>query len=100
VFFRDKLFQDHLDLKAGLQGRVLTKHLGLTFNPEVLTYAMHTGPTIGPASSVDFLMVAHIGDAYIHLLWQNLLDTKYFLTPYYPVEERSVRFGIAWEFVN
>jgi len=100
VFFRDKLFQDHLDLKAGLQGRVLTKHLGLTFNPEVLTYAMHNGPTIGPASSVDFLMIAHIGDAYIHLLWQNLLDTKYFLTPYYPVEERSVRFGIAWEFVK
>ncbi len=100
VFFRDKLFQDHLDLKAGFQGRVITKHHGATFNPEVLAYAMHSGPTIGPASSLDFLMIAHIGDAYIHLLWQNLLDTKYFLTPYYPVEERSVRFGVAWEFVN
>jgi hypothetical protein len=46
------------------------------------------------------LLTARIGEAYIHFVWENLLDSSLFATPYYPARDRALRFGVAWEFLN
>jgi hypothetical protein len=50
--------------------------------------------------TIDFILIGHIGKAYVHLIWENLLDRKYVTTYYYPMPERNLRFGISWEFEN
>jgi len=100
IYFWQTLLNNKLELKTGFRGRYVASHVGLEFNPEILAYVPGTGPKIGPGSSVDFFATAHIGDAYIHLMWENLTNMGYFTTPYYPVLDRAIRFGISWEFLN
>jgi outer membrane cobalamin receptor len=100
VYFWQTLLDNKLDLKTGFRGKYLAAHVGMEFNPEILAYIPGGGPQLGLGSSVDFIATAHIGDAYIHLVWENLTNIGYFTTPYYPALDRAVRFGISWEFLN
>lgn len=100
IYFWQTLLNNKLELKTGFRGRYVASHVGMEFNPEILAYVPGTGPKIGLGSSVDFFATAHIGDAYIHLMWENLTNIGYFTTPYYPVLDRAIRFGISWEFLN
>lgn len=100
LYYQNRLFEDKLDLKAGFQGHYASAHDGLRFNPEVLAYVPNTGSRLGYGSTVDFVLMAHIGDAYIHLIWENLASSQYFLAPFFPVQDRQVRFGISWQFLD
>ncbi|MDH3252849.1 MAG: TonB-dependent receptor plug domain-containing protein, partial [Ignavibacteria bacterium] len=100
VYYWNSIFRGALDLKVGVRGKISTRQDGEQFNPEVLAYATNTGQPISAGSSIDFVLTARIGDAHIHLLWENLLNSRYFLTPFYPVYERAVRFGISWQFLD
>ena len=100
VYFWKRILNDNLDLKVGLRGRFLSSQQGAVFNPEVLAYVPNSGPRIGLGSSTDFFLIARIGNAYFHLMWENLLNNTYFVTPYYPAFDRAARFGIKWEFLN
>jgi outer membrane cobalamin receptor len=100
IFFWHKLVKDYLDLKVGVRGRYASSYFGRRFNAEVLAYVPNVGPKLTAGSSVDFLLIAHIGDAYIHLMWENLGGMNYFGSPFNPILDRTVRFGISWEFLN
>ncbi len=100
IYFWDKILQDHLELKAGFRGMYQSSQVGDVFNPEALAYVRNPGTGIGYASTVDFFLIAHIGDAYIHLIWENLPDVQYYSTPFYPGLDRAIRFGVSWEFFN
>jgi outer membrane cobalamin receptor len=100
IFFRGKLVRDALDLKAGFTGRFETRHQGSRFNGQVLAYTPNGETGLGMNSSVNFVMVARVGDAYIHLVWENLTDVRYFAAPYYAGGDRALRFGFSWEFLN
>ena len=50
---------------------------------------------------LDFTLTGEIQKvAMIYFTWQNLLNNKYFVVPYYPMPARSIRFGITWELFN
>ena len=50
---------------------------------------------------VDFTLVGEIQKvAIVYFTFENLLDNKYYITPYYPMPERNFRFGVAWELLN
>ncbi|MEK9138724.1 MAG: TonB-dependent receptor, partial [Bacteroidota bacterium] len=100
VYYWNKLLDDKLEFKIGFRGRYQSSHIGAEFNPQVLTYVASAGPVLGQASSGDFFLTAHIGDAYIHLMWENLTNVRYFSTPFYPVLDRAFRLGVSWEFLN
>ena len=100
IYFWHNVLGGALELKAGLQGRFMLTHTGLAFNPEAVAYVPSRGPALGTSGTVDFSLIAHIGDAYIHLIWENLPDVRYYGMPFAPAGERAVRFGIAWEFTN
>ncbi len=100
LYFWNTILQGRLDLKAGFRGRYLSSWRGELFNPEVLASVPNTGRKMSMGASVDFVLIAHIGDAYIHFLWENLTNEQYFTAAYYPIEDRAIRFGVAWEFLN
>jgi outer membrane receptor protein involved in Fe transport len=100
IYYWKTLLDDKLELKVGFNGRYQSSYLGAEFNPEVLAYVLSEGPSLGQSSSGDFFVTAHIGDAYIHLEWENLTSVQYYSTPFYPVLDREIRLGISWEFLN
>ncbi|RPH37484.1 hypothetical protein EHM92_02560 [bacterium] len=100
VYFWHKLVEGHLELKTGFRGQYRSAQNGELFNPEALAYVSNAGTHIGYASSVDFFLIGHIGDAYVHFIWENPLDIQYYATPFYPGGDRAIRFGLSWEFWN
>ena len=100
IYFWDKIVHDHLDLKVGFRGRVFTSYQGMEYNPQAWMFVPSIMLPVDAAGTSDLVVIAHLGDAYVHIIWQNLLDLQYIVTPFYPQLERSLRFGISWEFTN
>jgi len=100
IYFRHSFLRGSLELKAGVEGKFMLSHTGLAFNPEAVAYVPSPGPPLGTSGTVDFSLIAHIGDAYIHFIWENLPAMQYYGIPFAPAGERALRFGIAWEFLN
>ncbi len=101
IYFRDKIAGGHFDVKAGVQARVFSSYFGPEFNEELLMYIPDQGGTSIPASAVfDAILLGHLGDAQIHFLLQNIFDRQYVMNTFYPMVDRSLRFGLTWEFLN
>jgi outer membrane receptor protein involved in Fe transport len=100
VYFRDNLLDGKLDLKAGFRGRYTSPQVGEEFNPEMLAYVYSSSVRAGLGGAVDFFLIGRIGSAHVHLMWENLTGVSYYSTPFFPVLDRAVRFGISWEFQN
>lgn len=93
LFYRDSLFTGNLDLKAGL----VFYYNGDRSAIENTRYTQ----TVGANSRLDFTLTGEIQKvAMVYFAWQNLLNSKYYLVPYYPMPARSIRFGISWELFN
>jgi hypothetical protein len=100
VYFRTSLFNGSLDLKTGFRGTYQAESRGAYFDQVALAYADHPGAAAPGGSSVDFLLTAGIGDAVIYFTWENLADQLWYRTPYYPIRDRGIRFGLSWEFLD
>ncbi|OLD58067.1 MAG: hypothetical protein AUI33_18145 [Ignavibacteria bacterium 13_1_40CM_2_61_4] len=101
AWFRDSVFGSHLDLKAGFQGRFFSSFQGRGFDQLAQIDVPTSNPeTIDVNGTVDFLLIAHIGSAYVHLVWENLFDRQYIMRIFYPMPERNIRFGISWDFLD
>jgi hypothetical protein len=68
--------------------------------PETWFYVPGTLLTYGPTGTMDFFVIAHLGDATLHLIWENVTANQYLLTPVYPMYGSNIRFGVSWEFLN
>ncbi|MCC6398136.1 MAG: TonB-dependent receptor plug domain-containing protein [Bacteroidetes bacterium] len=100
VYFRDRILGGALDLQAGVRAQARTGFDGSTILGETLFPLQNARARIGMASALDLVLVARLGDAYIHFLWENITDATYFTTPFTPALDRNIRFGVSWEFTN
>ncbi|HTR82572.1 MAG TPA: putative porin [Bacteroidota bacterium] len=101
VYYRNVLVNGHLQLKIGFRGRYTSEQTGEGPLDESGIYVPYTLlKSFGPSETVDFFLIGKIGDAYLHFIWENLSGNQYMLTPFYPMYERNVRFGVSWEFWN
>ena len=100
LYFWEHLFGNHLNLKTGFRARVQTGQTGTAFNPEILAYVQNADQPLSAGAGVDFVLIGRIGDAHIHLIWENIIESQYFATPYYPVSDRAIRFGLSWTFLD
>ena len=101
LYFWDTLVSGHLNLKIGIRGRAYSSYIGREFNTLQLSYEPPgQGAAIDAAGLVDFFLIARLGSAYIHVIMENLLDRKYIMNNFYPMLDRSLRFGVSWEFTN
>ncbi len=101
IYFWDKIIKGHLDLKIGVSGKVFTSYYGREFNQLAQVYLPNSqGYNIQPTGVIDLVIIGHIGSAYIHFIFENILNRKYVMQTFYPMPERQSRFGVSWEFLN
>ncbi|MFO7526013.1 MAG: hypothetical protein R6W68_11225 [Ignavibacteriaceae bacterium] len=93
LYFRGNLFEDNLNLKTGLN---------FTYTGEINHITDQYGLLIvDPSYRLDFILSGEIRKAaIIYFTIENILDREYYITPYYPMPGTSIRFGLAWEFLN
>jgi outer membrane cobalamin receptor len=93
IYISDSLFSSNLNLKSGF---VFTYYGKIKY--------LNTQGSIfetNPAYTIDFTLSGRIRNAAtVYFTWENLLDEKYYLIPYYPALGRNLRFGIAWDLFN
>ena len=101
VYYKNQLVNGNLELKVGFRGRYISQQNGMAPLDESGLYVPYVLlQSFGPSSTADFFLIAKLGDAYLHLIWENLSGNQYMLTPFYPMYDRNVRFGVSWEFWN
>jgi hypothetical protein len=98
IFYKNLLFNSNLDLKAGFTANYTGAQKLKEFP---IPYVRNITSNVEPWLIVDFTFTAEIQKAAIvYFTWENLFDWMYYITPYYPMLERNIRFGIAWEIFN
>lgn len=110
IYYVDTLFNSNLKLKTGINYH-LTGNRGYQFiNFETLeitrsikssTAVIPPYADVKPSVQFDFFLAGIIQDAAtIYFVFENLLNEKYYIVPYYPKQERGLRLGVAWEFLD
>lgn len=100
LFFNDRFFNDNLNLRVGIKGNIISKQLGFTFEPQTGLMIPNNNFILENSNSFDAIILAGIGNALVHLILENVLDNKYAIVYYYPIQDRTIRFGVTWEFEN
>lgn len=98
VFIQDTFFNSNLDLKAGLKTHYIGKQ-NLQFL--IIPYKGYVNADVPSSFTIDFTLSGVIQkSAIVYFTWENLLNKKFYVTPYYPMLQRNIRFGVAWEIFN
>jgi hypothetical protein len=111
IYYRDLLFKSSLDLIAGFRVNLFSSFSARSFSPSKLVFvdARSYNDTLFNFASIkipsnftiDLFASGRIKDAaYVYLSIENLLDRKFYLTPYYPTNDIQFRFGLIWEFYD
>lgn len=101
IYYRDNLFHNHLGLKAGIQATAFGVYRGNEFNEQIIDFLPSDAYyEIRSNSIFDLVILAHIGDAYFHIILDNILNTHLVMNNFYPIHERRLRFGVSWEFLD
>ena len=94
LYVNDMFFNGNLDLKAGFR---------FFYTGEInLKKSWWTGPSpVEPTNKLDFNLAGEIKNVFIfYFQWENLFGNEYYITPYYPMPVRNIKFGLAWELFN
>ncbi len=112
VYYVDTLFNNNLNLKAGInyisvgqQNNIMFDfEKNISFNRYYQASAASSffiPGTFSPTFQIDLFLAGRIQDsATIYFIFENILDKKYFIVPYYPKQPRGIRLGVAWEFLD
>ncbi|MBC8044885.1 MAG: hypothetical protein IAF08_15715 [Rhizobacter sp.] len=114
LFYRERLFGDKLEFKAGVIGYFYSAYSAALRRREDqnLTYFNVIEQDGGirdnnlqygvlPASArLDFQAWGRLGSAVIFLTWENILDATIIKTSLYPLTPRFIRIGFSWEILN
>lgn len=111
VYYIDTLFNNNLKLKTGINYYSVgsRNQIYFDFQKNISTpYFVDNSSTIinsfdnySTEFQIDFFLSGKIQDkAIVYFVFENLLDAKYFIVPYYPKQSRGMRFGVAWEFLD
>ncbi len=113
VYYVDTLFNNNLKLKTGINYYSLgdQNYTSIDFeksitssyiyNPSIQTASPISDSQISPSFRIDFFLAGRIQNlAMVYLVFENLLNANYFISPYYPKQSRGLRLGVAWEFLD
>ncbi len=99
VYVNDLFFDGNLDLKAGFKFYYTGEFSAGYYAFEGGIYNRVGG--VEPTNKLDFNLAGEIKKvAIFYFQWENLFGNQYYITPYYPMPERNIKFGIAWELFN
>lgn len=94
IFYKDILFSENLNLKTGF-----TFNYASGFNHAIQNVRLFQN--YDSFMRINFTLIGLIQNrARIYFTMENLLGENYFIVPFYPMRERNIRFGLAWELLN
>ena len=112
LYYIDTLFNSNLHLKAGLNYYLYghTDFYLYDFEKSLSYSYMYNSSNdivsisdkmFDPTFRLDFFVAGTIQEyATLYFAYENLLNTNYFIVPYYPMPGRTIRFGFSWELFN
>jgi hypothetical protein len=94
LYVNDFFFNNNLALKAGFK----FYYTGEIKSSDRWWYG---STVVEPTNKLDFNLAGEIQKvAIFYFQWENLFGNEYYITPYYPMPVRNIKFGIAWELFN
>ncbi len=113
IYYKDILFNKNLNLKTGFNFYLYGKRFyynydfekSIPFQNYIIngtgTPSLISSSQAGSNFKMDFFLSARIQESAIFFfVFENILDAKYFIVPYYPTQGSGLRFGVAWEFLD
>lgn len=109
IYYVDTLFNQNLDLKAGLNYKFYGERGAAIYDFQKMqnTYyytdhsLIYTDGFVQYNYQLDLFVAGTIRErATVYIVFENLLDDQYYIVPYYPIQPRGLRFGVAWEFID
>ena len=102
IEYRDTLFNTSLLLRTGFEAKYSGRQVYAEYDfYHTEVYYNTTKPIVPAWFTLDFYLSGEIQrSAMIYFSWENLLGNTYYVTPYYPMPWRGIRFGIMWQFAN
>ncbi|MBE0571639.1 MAG: TonB-dependent receptor plug domain-containing protein [Ignavibacteriaceae bacterium] len=99
LYINDMFFNDNLDLKAGFRFYYTGEFSGGYYLFE--DGDIRSKGSVEPTNKLDFNLAGEIKNVFIfYFQWENLFGNQYYITPYFPMPERNIKFGLAWELFN
>ncbi len=98
LYYKNILFKENLNLKTGFKFHYACETKA--------AYNIYIGraylfDNLPESWWIDFTLIGEIQKvAYLYFTWENILDKKFTLTPFYPMRGRNLRFGFSWELFN
>lgn len=111
VYYIDTLFKTNLKLKAGINFYMNGSQNYFTYDFQrnlQIQYA-NTGSSITLINNeisdisyqLDLFVAGQFQDsAILYITFENVLGNDYYTVPYFPKQQRGLRFGVSWDFLN
>ena len=113
IYYIDTLFNNSLELKTGVNYYSIghRDYSIIDFEKNISTNYIYSTTTKNsslisasqavPKVQLDFFLSGRIRkSAMIYFVFENLFNEQYSIVPFYPKQERGLRFGVAWEFLD
>jgi hypothetical protein len=115
LYYRDILFSNNLDLKAGINCTFSLEQKYFYYNYE---YGRASNLTMSDSGSLEFIdpsyyyydknaakldlfMIGRIQQrAILYFIYENLTGQTIFVVPEFPLQGSGIRLGFAWELYN
>ena len=98
-FFFDGKLTRTLNLRAGIRARVSDKFTGYKFINSSLMFVQDKYE-LKKFTTLDFFLSGRVKSAVIFLTFANVTNSRYMTTAFYPMQDRSLRFGVIWTFFD
>ena len=111
IYYIDTLFNANLKLKAGINFYLNGSQNYFTYDFQrnlQIQYA-NTGSAITLINNevsdisyqLDLFVAGQFQDsAILYITFENVLGKDYYTVPYFPKQQRGLRFGVSWDFLN
>lgn len=98
TFYEGKLTRT-LDLIAGVRVKTLDKFNAFRFINSALLF-VESSYEIRKLTTIDLFASGKIKNVVIFLTLANITNARYMTTAFYPMQDRSLRFGVIWTFLD
>lgn len=87
-------------ITIGLSGEVMSNFKGLSYFPLYAGYYENESKSPFMNNGIDAYAQAKLGNAYLRVRFNNLLNQGFYYTPIYPEPARHFQFSFSWAFLD
>lgn len=87
-------------IKIGLSGDLISGFKGLGYFPIYAGYYQHSYSSSFMNNGLDAFALAKLGNAYLKLRFNNLMNQGFYYTSIYPEPARHFQFSFSWAFLD